>query len=70
MINFFSISVFVSVYKSEVGTCVSETHVWVSCTVQQTCIPLSPLGKPTNSTIPSIIGWPGSPGKPTSPWIP
>lgn len=36
---------------------------------QQTCIPLSPLGKPTNSTTPLIIGWPGSPGKPMSPWM-
>lgn len=37
---------------------------------QQTCVPLSPLGGPTNSTTALIIGWPGSPGKPTSPWMP
>lgn len=35
---------------------------------QQTCVPLCPLGKPKNSTAPLTIGWPGSPGKPTSPW--
>lgn len=56
---------------SEGFFCVHPRHVLdsgKSCCCQQTCVPLCPLGKPKNSTAPLTIGWPGSPGKPTSPW--
>lgn len=61
-----------STCKDTVGVSGTLVCIWIDSwePLQQTCIPLSPLGKPTNSTTPLIIGWPGSPGKPTSPWMP